>query len=367
MKICVILNVASHYRKAIYKEIDQFFDAQFVTGRMKGDIKQLDMSDYKKPVEYTRDVCINNMVVWQGGILKHIWKKYDAYIISDEIRAINHWIFLVICRLLGKKTYAWTHAWYGKETPVVKIVKKIFYKQFTGLFLYGNYARDLMIKEGFRPERLFVIHNSLDTDRQLEIRKSLTPTAIYRNHFQNTYPTLIFIGRLTKVKKLDMIVEAIELLNKKGKYCNLVFVGDGTEKAGLEALVKEKKFQSQVWFYGACYDESINAELVYNADVCVSPGNVGLTAMHTLSYGTPVITHDDFKYQMPEFESIKPGETGDFYKCGNLDSLVETIHTWLDNHKDRELVRQSCFNEIDTQWNIHYQMDVIKSVIVNNL
>ena len=52
--------------------------------------------------------------------------------------------------------------------------------------------------------------------------------------------------------------------------------------------------QDQIWFYGACYDESKLGELIFNADLCVSPGNVGLTAVHSMGYGTPVITHNNF-------------------------------------------------------------------------
>ena len=44
----------------------------------------------------------------------------------------------------------------------------------------------------------------------------------------------------------------------------------------------------------------------------VSPGNVGLTAIHSLSYGTPVLTHNNFNNQMPEVESIQPGFNGYF-------------------------------------------------------
>lgn len=57
-----------------------------------------------------------------------------------------------------------------------------------------------------------------------------------------------------------------------------------------------------------------NAEFIYNADLCVSPGNVGLTAMHSLVFGCPVITHNCFEWQMPEFEAIQPGITGDFLR-----------------------------------------------------
>lgn len=106
-----------------------------------------------------------------------------------------------------------------------------------------------------------------------------------------------------------------------------------------------------------------NAELIYNADLCVAPGNVGLTAMHTMVFGTPVISHNNFPWQMPEFEAIHPGETGDFFEMDNVDSLARTINQWFDSGKSREEVRHACYHEIDTQWNPKFQIEVIKNLL----
>jgi hypothetical protein len=96
----------------------------------------------------------------------------------------------------------------------------------------------------------------------------------------------------------------------------------------------------------------------------VSPGNVGLTAIHALSYGTPVITHDDYKHQMPEFEAIVPGKTGAFFIANDLNSLRFEIESWLDLHsvKDEKLI-EDCFKIIDNKYNPNFQISVIKSVL----
>ena len=97
------------------------------------------------------------------------------------------------------------------------------------------------------------------------------------------------------------------------------------------------------------------------ADLCVSPGNVGLTAMHSMVFGTPVITHNCFKYQMPEFEAIRLGETGDFFEYNDSHSLAATISHWFQIKQDkRDEVRVACYQEIDNEWTPEFQMDVIK-------
>lgn len=162
-----------------------------------------------------------------------------------------------------------------------------------------------------------------------------------------------------------MLVDAVAELKTKGENYNLVFVGNGLEGENLKARVKRLGLTDEVWFYGACYDEKTNAELIYNADLCVAPGNVGLTAMHTMVFGTPVISHNDFKWQMPEFEAIKPGVTGDFFERNSVQSLTCIISKWFTEKKDkRDEVRQACYKEIDTNWNPYYQMDIIKKNLI---
>ena len=194
------------------------------------------------------------------------------------------------------------------------------------------------------------------------MRNTNLQSDIYCNHFGNSNQNLIFIGRLKPIKKLDMIIEAMGLL-KKVLPLNLTFIGDGEERPILEALSKKVGLDQNVWFYGACYDERKNAELVYNADLCVAPGNIGLTAMHVLMFGCPAITHNDFTHQMPEFESIRPGITGDFFEYGSVSSLADMIFKWFNSNKNREQIRNDCFNEIDTQWTPTFQYNAIAKSI----
>jgi glycosyltransferase involved in cell wall biosynthesis len=197
------------------------------------------------------------------------------------------------------------------------------------------------------------------------LRESLKPSSLYQSHFGNNNKNIVFIGRLTKVKRFDLLIDAISKLNKRGEFVNVTFVGDGVERQNMERRVNELGIQNQVWFYGACYDEGINAELIYNADLCVSPGNIGLTAMHVMMFGCPAITNDDFNHQMPEFEAILEGESGTFFKAGDSSSLSDCISQWFRIHNnDRESVRQSCYKVINSKWNPHNQISILKKILL---
>lgn len=364
MKILYLDNVASHYRKAVFLLMDKTFDIDYLFGASLGDIKQMDTSILRGHVEKTQTKRVFGRWYWQPGLIGKLFKSYDKYLLIGETHALSTWLFCMLANLIGKRkrVYFWTHGWYGKESGIERSVKKFYYRLAGGgLFLYGNYARELMIKEGFNPEKLYVIHNSLDYSNQLALRNNCGLTEIYKKHFGNDNPVLVMIGRLNMRKHLDMLIEAVSILRGKGGFYNIVLIGDGEDKEKLVAISESLGISDQVWFYGACYDEGTNANLIFNADLCVVPGDVGLTAIHSMMFGTPVISHNHFPFQGPEFEAIVPGITGEFFEFGSVDSLSKSISEWFEKHNDRDKVRAECYHEIDTQWTPEFQIGVLSS------
>ena len=367
MKLCIIYNTAPKYREAIFSSIDKEYDCDWYFGHTVTDIKEMDTFVLKN-VKYYKTIGHPDKAHWQRGIIRLLFKKkYRVFLILAETRAISCWLFILLASILcrQKKIYLWTHGWYGKETGVESRLKLWMYRQVAGVFVYGNRARNLLIEKGIDEGKLFTIYNSLDYSHQIELRLSLRKTDFYRKRFNNENPVLIFIGRLTAVKRLDLLIEAVSMLKERGLMYNVVLVGDGTKRIELETLVKSIGLGDHFWFYGACYEEDKNAELIFNADLCVSPGNVGLTAMHTLVFGTPVITHNNFAMQMPEFEAVVPNMTGDFFVYNDALSLANRIELWFKKYgASREVIRNNCFKEIDDKWNPYNQMRIIRNNLV---
>jgi glycosyltransferase involved in cell wall biosynthesis len=363
-KICLIYNYAQHYRKGIFVKMDKEMDVDFYFGDKMDDVKKMDYSELNSFKKELKNRKLFSHFYWQSGVLSLFFLNYKKYIVLGEYYCLSTWMLLLLVKLSNKKVYLWTHGWYGNEKYLKKTIKKIFFKLSDGIFLYGDYAKKLMINEGFNENKLHVIYNSLDYDTQLNIRAKLTENKIYKEHFKNDNPTIIFIGRITKVKKLHWLIEVQKKLKEKNVFINLVFIGEGEEKKSLEIQAKQEKI-NDIWFYGSSYNEDEIGNLVYNATICVSPGNVGLTAMHTMVYGTPVITHNNFSEQMPEFEAIEENVTGAFYVNKDLISLSVTLENWLLNNTDRQFTRNKCFEKIDNYFNPEYQIKIIKNVLSN--
>jgi len=173
----------------------------------------------------------------------------------------------------------------------------------------------------------------------------------------------MFVGRLTPQKKLSVLFELVAVLAGRGTDVNLLFIGDGESRKELTGKAEALGVSERVVFYGACHDEDELAPLIGMADICVSPGEVGMTAIHSMSFGTPVITHDDPLHQMPEFESIVEGETGALFERDSLSSLVQCVTEWLKSNPDREQVRRRCFSMVDSRYNPEYQVqEIVKAL-----
>lgn len=364
-RIAMVFPYAPLYREPIYLMMDKTFDIDwYFCGNSDHSLKKMDYSTFKSVDTSMKEQLFKGYSFWYEGLTSLPLSKYDYLVIPGQTHCLAEWYLAMKYghKLKGPKVYFWSHGWYGKETKIQKMLKKIYYSYADGMFVYGDRAKNLMIKEGYSAEKLHPIHNSLDYDKQIVIRESLSANGIYSKHFGNDNPVLLFIGRLTEVKQLGLLVEAVGELAKKGHNYNLVFVGDGEERLTLQEQVSAYGLLQHVWFYGECYDENINAELIYNADLCVSPGNIGLTAIHSLVFGTPCLTHNKFECQMPESEAIKDGETGCFFKYRDVDSLMDSIQKWFEKNKGRrDEVRKSCYKIIDAQWNPYYQINVLKS------
>jgi glycosyltransferase involved in cell wall biosynthesis len=303
--------------------------------------------------------------IWHSGMLQVLKWKYTHYIITGDSYSFLNWIIIYYCVITGKKVYLWGH---GLHEPVKgyfnRLFHKAFYRNASGIFLYGEYALPYMKDIGCRENKLYIIHNSLDTEKLESLYVETGSTNVYRNFFGNSNPVLLYIGRIQKRKKLDLLLFAMDRIKKNGKVVNLVVIGNNEDDDGIMSLSEKLNLSENIWFYGECFDEKRNAELIFNADVCVCPAEVGLTCIHSLSFGTPVITNDDYSRQMPEFEAIIPGETGGFYKTDDINDLARIILQWVDkNILEREHVRTIARNTIREQWSVTYQIDVFKKAL----
>ncbi|HEU4800331.1 MAG TPA: glycosyltransferase family 4 protein [Gemmatimonadales bacterium] len=101
----------------------------------------------------------------------------------------------------------------------------------------------------------------------------------------------VVVARLTSQKRVDLALRCIGFLSTLGASLPLTVVGDGPERANLEALARELNIADRVRFIGAVPPSDIPGVLA-TADLMYFPAQgegFGLSAAEALMSGVPVI------------------------------------------------------------------------------
>ena len=307
-----------------------------------------------------KNIFFIGRLVWQKGVISKTFDKISAVIFLGDMTVLSTWVAALIFRVRGVNVIFWGHGLYGNENKIKRKFRVFFLKIANYNLVYENRAKNLLAQQNYDVNKISVIYNSINYEEQkhfFEHLQSNPPNGIFNNH----YPTLLFIGRLTKQKKIEQLIQSTILLKKQNFEINLLIIGDGPERNNLEKISESMIKEGQCLFYGETYSEKEISKLIYTSQLVVSPGNIGLTAIHALSYGTPVCSHSNYKNQMPEVEAIIDGENGFLFHEDDIQDLSKGIIHWFNNNSfiDRNKIR----NIVDNYYNPNFQLEVIKRIL----
>ncbi|WP_350288799.1 glycosyltransferase [uncultured Croceitalea sp.] len=382
--VAIIYPYFAHYRLPVIRELIKSPDIKYtlISDSDSGnDIKKINPDLANKALvdgglnwKFVRNRWIyKEALLWQSGLFRFLRKeKFDDVIFLANAYYLSTWFAVFYLKLTGKKVYMWTHGVITTKKDWKWRLRKVFYGLSDGLMLYGHKAKTVMTKNGFPKRKLHVIYNSTGSVDDLIATNEISIES--QNNTKNQlfkYPDLpivIFVGRLTYVKKLDQILQAAHILMEEDFKVNVLFVGDGEARKDLENLAQSLNLTDYCHFYGACFKKE-EIELLFNiSSLCVSPGEVGLTAMSALGNGTPVLSHDDFNYQMPEYEAIEPGINGMLFNRNSIADIASKTKQWLIENKDtsEELMRSNCTKIIREKYNAECQAKLINAILLND-
>ncbi len=358
--------IFAHYRTALLRELRSGETCEyFLFGDLRDSFGNVPACDLSSDPHFrlTPYVRLLRVFAWQKGIVRPtLLGDFDAYILEGDAYYLSSWLGAILAKLRGRRVLFWSHGWTRVDRGLKHVVRMMFYRLADGLLLYGDRAKALGMQCGFAAERLYVMYNSLDFDHQQKCAADVTPAelaVLRRELFGPTpVPVVIATARLTEKKRFDLLIRALGMLNRRGRRVDLLLVGDGPARSALQNLSRSEGVN--VVFAGACYDEPGLARYFACACVTASPGEVGLTCMHSLGYGVPVITHSDPGRQMPEFEAITPGVTGDLFEPDNVADLAEKLDRWTQHADVPESVRKACLSRIEGRYHARSQARAIE-------
>jgi glycosyltransferase involved in cell wall biosynthesis len=361
--------IFAHYRTALLRELCASTRNEFHFFADTADrYGRIPVAELPPGARFTRlrYIRVLKWFAWQWGTLRPtLFGRFDAYILEGDAYYLSSWLGAIAARMRGRRVLFWSHGWTRTDRGLKGLIRRTFYRLADGLLLYGDRARDIGIREGFDSDRLFVMYNSLDCDRQRECAQSVGPAQLSalrsRLFGPDPVPVVIATARLTGQKRFDLLVRALGLINRGGRRVDLLLVGDGPARAGLEKLATSERVNAV--FVGSCYDEQQLATLYACASVTGAPGEIGLTCMHSLGYGVPIVTHADPASQMPEWEAIIPGVTGDLFKPGDVNDLAAKLERWTQQPGVPEQTRHACQSRIAQRYNPRMQASAIEAAL----
>jgi len=257
--------------------------------------------------------------------------------------------------LLLKQSKIWTEEEGLKQTTnlyrinlfFVTIVKWYIYKIVDVNLNYVNEAYDLLNTYGVPQEKIFVTFNSPDTDVLVEAYEEakrqgpLLPLNKYR---------IITVGRLVRWKKVDLLIQAFEILTRIYEEIELVIIGTGPEEKKLKELAKNVHMERYIKFEGSVYDPVRLGQYYLSSQIFVQPGMGGLAINEAMCFGKPIICSI---CDGTEKDLVREGFNGIYFKEDDAVDLANKIENLYGNP---QLVKQMGLNSVSIikdEINIH--------------
>ena len=191
-------------------------------------------------------------------------------------------------------------------------------KKLNGIIAYSNQGAAEYARTGLLPPgSIFVAANAVSPP---PAQPAATPGA------GDGPLKLLFVGRLQKRKRLDLLLVASLALPERLKPV-VTIVGDGPDRKYFESLARDLPLE--VTFTGSLEGDPL-ARRFRDADLFVLPGTGGLAVQEAMSYGLPVIVAEGDGTQR---DLVRP-ENGWLVAPGDLHALETALRLALSDRRD---------------------------------
>jgi len=236
--------------------------------------------------------------------------------VKQPIYGLTHHLF-------GKSIFLEVNAILAAYVYVMERLAVWLYKRRGIPFIVGSpsTAAELQ-REHFSLEDVALVHYGVDHSLHTASGAAKYPT-----------PLIGYFGRLKKYKSVDQLLQALPAAVKQVPQLKVIIVGEGDDRARLEAKTKKLGFTDVVEFTGFV-PERKKIELLQRMWFKVTTSSKegwGLTVLEANACGTPVIASN-----VPGLrDAVKDNETGLFYTYGDVNDLSLKLITLLTDHQLR--------------------------------
>jgi glycosyltransferase involved in cell wall biosynthesis len=212
----------------------------------------------------------------------------------------------------------------------------IFYKKVDFLTVSESTKKDL-VKIGIPKHNIEIVYNGVDHRK-------------YKPNKKSRIPTVVYIGRLEKYKRADLLIKVIPHIVSELKNVKFWIAGYGNAAYEIEKLVRKLNLPNHVNFFGRI-SENKKIQLLQKAWLIVSPSireGWCLSLLEANSCGTPGIA-----FNVPGLKnSIKNNKTGVLISDNNIKEFTNRIIFLL---KNRRLLDSLSKNALEWSYNFSWE------------
>lgn len=288
-------------------------------------------------------------VWWQRGALAALRDDSEVVVLQEVVSNMAVWAIRLLHRRYGKRLVLMGFFYrpddIGRIERVRTLVRRFLRSSASALVAYTDQGREQLLAEGVSPSMVFVNGNTLDTAHLMSLTEGVTATQSEAVRHRLGIPrdaiVVGFLGRLRPIKRVDVAVEAVKLLETMSDRSHiLLIIGGGEEAARLAALSDG----APVRIVGQTYDEAEIAELLSVCSLLLMPGSVGLACVHGFANGLPCLTTSDrATTQTPEFAYVENGRNGLIMKTPDAQLFAEAISALTSDSQRLLSLREGAF------------------------
>lgn len=198
-------------------------------------------------------------------------------------------------------------------------------------------------------------------ESKIAVKPNFVKTALEDNKKIVRENYVLFVGRISGEKGIDMLLEAWSQYQNPSN-TKLLIIGDGPEKLRLE---NQYKYNEKIIFKGKL-PSSETMDYMKRAKYLVVPSicyeGFPMTIIEAFSEGIPVIASDIGSMK----EIIKPGKTGFHFSKGSIESLISVLVMALSYEKYASLAVNARLDYVENYTDVaNYEqlMKIYESVI----
>lgn len=337
VRIAVIVNFLTTYREGFYRRLlaTDGIDVKIFCHEPPSHFNLTSIH-----TEFSANVCIipGRFILGEKIVLsqlpwRDIFSNYTIVYVEGNPRYLSLAALATALRLANRKVVLWTMVHSFRRSRLGLTLRLAWNRLFDHLLVYSDSEADYLKKRGFAG-RIVGINNGVDFDRISVAAQGWSGErlATWRNKNDLINRTLILsCSRLEKKNKFEQVLDVLPRLVEAHPQLLWCVIGAGPEQPTLERLVFQRGLTSHVRFLGRVYREDDLAPWFLSSQLLVHPGAIGLTVLHALAYGVPVVTHHDARHHGPEFAAFIAGQHGLVHKEDNLSELYQVLFSMLGN------------------------------------